>query len=98
MNNSPTVVHAHRIKIHLLRPIFGVARSNGCVDPPARIIAEPSLANSDRLSHFGRRMSLFLRTLILLGILFDEQKHRQERNWRRDNAVAYRAYHEEEKR
>src|SRR5690348_13542096 len=31
-NNSPTVVHAHRIKIHLVRPISGVACSNGCVD------------------------------------------------------------------
>src|SRR5205085_11798898 len=27
-------------------------------------------ANSDRLSHFGRRMSLFLQTLVLRGILF----------------------------
>src|SRR5579864_7491068 len=32
-NNSPTIVHAHRIKIHLVRPIFDVACSNGCVDP-----------------------------------------------------------------
>jgi hypothetical protein len=31
-------------------------------------------ANSDRLSHFGRRMSLFLQTLILGGILFREQE------------------------
>ena len=36
-------------------------------------------ANSDRLSHFGRRMSLFLQTLVLRGILFREQEHRQER-------------------
>jgi hypothetical protein len=36
-------------------------------------------ANSDRLSHFGRRMSLFLQTLVLRGILFSEQEHRQER-------------------
>ena len=35
-------------------------------------------ANSDRLSHFSRRMSLFLQTLILRGILFREQEHRQE--------------------
>jgi hypothetical protein len=32
-NNSPIVVHAHRIKIHLVRPLFGVICSNGCVDP-----------------------------------------------------------------
>jgi hypothetical protein len=31
-NNSPTIVHAHRIKIHLVRPISGVACSNGCID------------------------------------------------------------------
>ncbi|HEV2730818.1 MAG TPA: creatininase family protein, partial [Terriglobales bacterium] len=36
-------------------------------------------ANSDRLSHFGRRISLFLQTLVLRGILFREQEHRQER-------------------
>jgi len=47
-NNSPTIVHAHRIKIHLVRPISGVACSNGCVDPPARIIAEPSKETSLR--------------------------------------------------
>jgi len=35
-------------------------------------------ANSDRLSHFGRRMSLFLQILVLRGILFSEQEHRQE--------------------
>jgi hypothetical protein len=35
-------------------------------------------ANSDRLSHFGRRMSLFQLTLILGGILSTEQEHRQE--------------------
>jgi hypothetical protein len=44
-------------------------------------------ANSDRLSHFGRRMSLFLQTLVLRGILFREQEHRQEHmnlgGWRR---------------
>src|SRR5262249_39458719 len=28
-----TIVHAHRIKIHLVRPLPGVACSNGCVDP-----------------------------------------------------------------
>ena len=33
-------------------------------------------ANSNRLSHFGRRMSLFLPGLVLLGILFGEQEHR----------------------
>jgi hypothetical protein len=36
-------------------------------------------ANFDRLSHFRRRMSLFLQTLVLRGILFSEQEHRQER-------------------
>jgi hypothetical protein len=35
-------------------------------------------ANSDRLSHFGRRMSLFLQTLVLRGIWSSEQEHRQE--------------------
>ena len=35
-------------------------------------------ANSDRLSHFGHRMSLFLQTPVLHGILFSEQEHRQE--------------------
>src|SRR5579864_7092262 len=80
-NNSPTIVHAHRIKIHLFRPISGVDCSNGCVDPPARILAEPSKETSlrtDRLSHFGCRMSLFLQTLILRGILFRAQEHRQD--------------------
>jgi len=32
VNNSPTIVHAHGIKIHLVRPLPGVALSNGCVD------------------------------------------------------------------
>src|SRR5262249_171065 len=36
------------------------------------------MANSDRLSHFGRRMSLFLQRLVLLGILSGEQEHRLE--------------------
>ena len=35
-------------------------------------------ANSDRLSHFGHRMSLFLQRLVLLGILSGEQEHRLE--------------------
>jgi hypothetical protein len=35
-------------------------------------------ASSDRLSHFGHRISLFLQTLVLRGILFSEQEHRQE--------------------
>src|SRR5262249_10594930 len=35
-------------------------------------------ANSDRLSHFGRRMSLFLQTLVLCDILSSEQEHRLE--------------------
>jgi hypothetical protein len=30
------------------------------------------------LSHFGRRLSLFLQTLVLRGLLFRAQKHRQE--------------------
>jgi hypothetical protein len=56
------------------------------------------MANSDRLSHFGRRMSLFLQTLILRGILFREQEHRQERIGVWDDLVAERAYKEEKKR
>jgi len=36
------------------------------------------MANSDRLSHFGHRMSHFLQTLALRGILFSEQEHRRE--------------------
>ncbi|HXQ32812.1 MAG TPA: hypothetical protein VN843_02200, partial [Anaerolineales bacterium] len=36
-------------------------------------------ANSDHLSHFGRRISLFLQTLVLRSILSSEQEHRQER-------------------
>jgi hypothetical protein len=35
-------------------------------------------ANSDRLSYFGRRLSLFLQTLVLRSILSSEQEHRQE--------------------
>jgi hypothetical protein len=35
-------------------------------------------ANSDRLSHFGHRMSLFLQTPNLRDILSSEQGHRQE--------------------
>ena len=35
-------------------------------------------ATSDLLSHFGRRISLFLQTLVLRGILSSEQEHRQE--------------------
>ena len=34
-------------------------------------------ANADRLSHSGHRMSLFLQTLVLRGILSSEQGHRQ---------------------
>ena len=30
------------------------------------------------MSHFGRRMSLFLQTLVLRSILSSEQEHRQE--------------------
>jgi Ketopantoate reductase PanE/ApbA C terminal len=37
-----------------------------------------STANSDRLSHFGRRISLFMQTLVLGSILSSEQEHRQE--------------------
>jgi uncharacterized damage-inducible protein DinB len=36
------------------------------------------MASSDRLSHFGRRMSLFLPTLVLRGILSGEQEYRLE--------------------
>jgi len=35
-------------------------------------------ANSDRLSRFGRRMSLFLQMLVLRGICSGEQEHRRE--------------------
>ena len=35
-------------------------------------------ANSDRLSHFGRRTSLFLQTLVVRRILSGEQAHRLE--------------------
>jgi hypothetical protein len=35
-NNNPTIVHAHRIKIHLVRPLSGVVLSNGCVDLSGR--------------------------------------------------------------
>jgi len=35
------------------------------------------MANSDRLSHRRRRMSLFLQTLVLRDILSSEQDHRQ---------------------
>jgi BlaI family transcriptional regulator, penicillinase repressor len=39
---------------------------------------EPAInQNSDRLSHFGHRMSLFLQTLVLRDILSSEQDHRQ---------------------
>jgi hypothetical protein len=34
--------------------------------------------NSDRLSHFGHRTSLFLQTLDLRGISSSEQEHRLE--------------------
>jgi hypothetical protein len=47
-------------------------------------------ANSDRLSHFGRRMSLFLQTLVLRGILFREQEHSQERLGEAINLLANR--------
>src|SRR5215469_18953736 len=35
-------------------------------------------ANSDRLSHFGHRMSLFLQTLVLHGILSSQQERAVE--------------------
>src|ERR1700756_3581178 len=53
----------------------------GVSTSPGRIIAEPSKETSlrtDRLSHFGRRISLFLQTLVLRSILSNEQEHRQE--------------------
>src|SRR5262249_41847634 len=59
VNNSPTIVHAHGIKIHLVRPISGVACGNWSVDPPARIIANlrrPTLTaclTSDAAYHFS---------------------------------------------
>src|SRR5215472_6474360 len=44
------------------------------IDPSQQYLT----ANSDRLSQFGRRISLFLQTLVLRGILSSEQEHRQE--------------------
>jgi hypothetical protein len=78
-NNIPTIVQAHRIKIHLVRPISGVAWGNWQRRPSGTDHSESSMANSDRLSHFGHRISLFLQTLVLRGILFREHEHRQER-------------------
>ncbi len=52
----------------------------GLSTSPGRIIAETSKETSlrtDRLSHFGRRMSLFLQTLVLRVILSGEQEHRK---------------------
>jgi hypothetical protein len=43
----------------------------GLSTSPGRIIAEPSKETSlrtDRLSYFGRRMSLFLEMLVLRGV------------------------------
>src|SRR6202011_3946327 len=43
----------------------------GVSTSPGRIIAEPSKETSlrtDRLAHFGRRMSLFLQMLVLRGV------------------------------
>jgi hypothetical protein len=46
------------------------------------------MANSDRLSHFGRRISLLQPTLTVRGILFRAQEHRQEHmNWGAGGAV-----------
>src|SRR5215813_13308863 len=56
-------------------------RAMGVPTSPGRIIAEPSKETSlrtDRLSHFGHRMSLFLQTPVLRGILSRQQAHRQE--------------------
>jgi len=56
----------------------------GVSTSPGRIIAEPSKETSlrtDRLSHFRRRMSLFLQMLVLRDILSSEQDHRQGRFW-----------------
>src|SRR6185437_1516417 len=53
----------------------------GVSTSPARIIAETSKETSlkiDRLSHFGCRMSLFLQTLLVRGILSGEQAHLEE--------------------
>ena len=53
----------------------------GVSTSPGRIIAETSKETSlrtDRLSQFRHRMSLFLQTLVLRGILFRKQEHRQE--------------------
>src|SRR5437660_10679348 len=53
----------------------------GLSTSPGRIIAETSKETSlrtDRLSHFGRRMSLFLQTLVLRGILSSQQERAVE--------------------
>src|SRR5215475_319555 len=53
----------------------------GASTSPGRIIAETSKTTSlrtDRLSHCGRRMSLFRQTLVLRVILSGEQEHRQD--------------------
>jgi hypothetical protein len=48
--------------------------------PCERIHGKPYLtANSDRLSHFGHRMSLFLQTLALAAYSSLRQEHRYER-------------------
>jgi hypothetical protein len=70
-----------------------VCRPSGTDYSEGDITADQHLtANSDRLSHFGRRMSLFLQTLVLRGILFREQEHRQETYLRWYDVVADRAY------
>src|SRR5882724_6377350 len=66
--NRTDVCAGHRC--HTLNSGFGLR-----TDPWQQYLT----ANSDRLSHFGHRMSLFLQTLVLRGILFREQEHRQER-------------------
>jgi len=53
----------------------------GVSTSPGRIITEPSKKTSlrtDRLSYFGRRMSLFLQVLVLRSILSTEQEHHKE--------------------
>src|SRR5260221_14720917 len=53
----------------------------GVSTSPGRIIApwqKYFTANSDRLSHFGHRMSLFLQTLVPRGILSGQQERALE--------------------
>ncbi len=85
-NSAPTSDHHRCILIQLLHIHRNLGRRvkvscqespQGCRQAHSMIRGTSILtANSNRLSHFGRRMSLFLPGLVLLGILFGEQEHR----------------------